>query len=161
MRGLTIIAPLLAALTSFACAGELEVQAPRPIADAGFDQRRQLPADIDALDIAIDGRASCDPTNPAAALTATWTIEPFANSSAPGSDGSPQRLPIVDVGDPLRMHFVAGPGSYWVQLSVAVAARRSDPDALVVTVVPDDGTARDDVVVEPPDTNACGADTAL
>lgn len=130
------ILPLVAA-----CEGELTVPMADPVADAGFDQVRHITAPSD-VEIALDGRASCDPMGDGI-TSASWTLV-----SAPAAH------PEVAPGDGLTAKFFASePGDYLVSLVVSAGERESEPDYMVVSVVDGDG---EDVLVAPPVTDACG-----
>jgi hypothetical protein len=122
--------------------GELQVDEPKPFADAGFDQVRFL-GQTPVITVELDGRASCDPLGQDAPLLA-WAVV----------DAPPYASPVVTTSGTFRAVFVAeSAGDYLVSLRALVDGRESDTDFVAVRVHDGDGS---DLVVAPPDTNACG-----
>ena len=127
-----------------ACAGELSVTEPLPVADAGLDQILFLDGASSSV-VDLDGTASCDPLGEAIA-SSTWTL---IDQPAQG-DGNGASIEASG----LNASFTAeAAGEYTIMLSVKVGERASGVD--YVTVVVREGSG-DNVVPPPPATNACG-----
>lgn len=122
--------------------GTLELNEPMPVADAGFDQILYLRG-ADTKTVDLYGLGSCDPQR-AGLDDERWKL-------VDGPSGAQEEISFQ--GNLRAVYVAEGAGDYLIGLQVAAGERESPMDYVLISVREGDG---DDVVVLPPEINACG-----
>lgn len=137
------VAILAATLSGVGCVeGTLELNEPMPVADAGFDQILYL-GGAATKTVDLYGLGSCDPQR-SGIDEERWKLV----------DGPLGAQEAISFQGNLRAVYVAeGPGDYLIGLQVVAGERESALDYVLISVRDGDG---EDLVVLPPEINACG-----